>query len=176
MNETQTTGLTQERSHYDHSYKRLYRLFMFWLTNTIPFSRFKRADLYRKLGVDIEQGTVRLGTVQIDTLHPERIHIGKGTAIANGCILLAHFYNPHITNEHAFFNGDLTIGRNCYIGSNTIFSKSVKIGDGAVIGAGSVVTKDVPPYEIWAGVPAHFISKRYDDGASLPDVDDFKPR
>lgn len=39
----------------------------------------------------------------------------------------------------------------------------VTIGDGAVIGAGSVVTKDVGPYEIWAGNPARYIRKRFDD-------------
>lgn len=39
----------------------------------------------------------------------------------------------------------------------------ITIGDGAVIGAGSIVTKDVGPYEIWAGNPARFIRKRFDD-------------
>lgn len=39
----------------------------------------------------------------------------------------------------------------------------VTIGNGAVIGAGSVVTKDVGPYEIWAGNPARYIRKRFDD-------------
>ena len=39
----------------------------------------------------------------------------------------------------------------------------VTIGDGAVVGAGSIVTKDVGPYEIWAGNPARFIRKRFDD-------------
>lgn len=39
----------------------------------------------------------------------------------------------------------------------------VTIGDGAVIGAGSIVTKDVGPYEIWAGNPAKLIRKRFDD-------------
>ena len=41
--------------------------------------------------------------------------------------------------------------------------EGVTIGDGAVIGAGSIVTKDVGPYEIWAGNPARFIRKRFDD-------------
>lgn len=39
----------------------------------------------------------------------------------------------------------------------------VHIADGAVIGAGAVVTKDVGPYDIWAGNPARFIRKRFDD-------------
>ena len=126
--------------------------------------------------MSIEKGTVRLGTVQMDSLHPEDVHIGKGTAIANGVILLTHFYNPRILNEHAFDRGKLMIGRNCYIGSNVVFSKPVTIGDGAVIGAGAVVTKDIPPYEVWAGVPARFICKRYKDDTEIPDVDAFKPR
>lgn len=168
------TDSSQERAKYDKSLKRYIRSFLFWFTNAIPFSRFKRADLYRWLGVNIEKGTVRLGTVSIDTLHPEDVHIGAGTAIANGCILLTHFYDPSILNEHAFQRGNLYIGRRCYIGSNVVFSKPVHIGDGAVIGAGSIVTKDIPPYEIWAGVPAKFIKKRYDNQSDIPD--DFRPR
>ena len=39
----------------------------------------------------------------------------------------------------------------------------INIADGAVIGSGSVVTKDIGPYEIWAGNPAKFIRKRFDD-------------
>jgi carbonic anhydrase/acetyltransferase-like protein (isoleucine patch superfamily) len=39
----------------------------------------------------------------------------------------------------------------------------VNVGHGAIIGMGSVVTKDIPPYEIWAGNPAKFIKRRFDD-------------
>lgn len=162
------------RAGYDHSLKRYLRSFLFWFTNVIPFSRFKRASLYRWLGVDIEEGTVRLGTISMDTLHPENVHIGNGTAIANGCILLTHFYDPMILDEHAFVRGNLYIGRRCYVGSNVVFSKPVRIGDGVVIGAGSVVTKDIPPYEIWAGVPARFIKKRIKTDSDIPS--EFKPR
>lgn len=42
---------------------------------------------------------------------------------------------------------------------NTIISKPVCIGDGAIVGSGSVVTKNIPAYEIWAGNPAKFIKK-----------------
>ncbi len=166
----------RKRASYDHSIKRYIRILLFWFTNAIPFSRFKRASLFRRLGVDIEPGTARLGTVNVDTLHPEDIHIGKGTAIANGVTLLTHFYDPKNLNEHAFYRGEIHIGRNCYIGSNTIFTKPVTVGDGVVIGAGSVVTKDIPPYEVWAGVPAKFICKRYDDLSQIPSSENFKPR
>ena len=43
---------------------------------------------------------------------------------------------------------------------NTIICNSVRIGKGAIVGAGSVVTKDIPPYQVWAGNPAHFIKER----------------
>ena len=56
-----------------------------------------------------------------------------------------------------------TIGNDVWIGSKCLIKGGVNIGDGAVIGMGSVVTKDVPPYEIWAGNPAKCIRKRFDD-------------
>lgn len=149
----------------------------FKLLTTLPVSRFMRADIFRKLGVSIEKGTVRIGKVHIDTLHPEDIHIGSGTAIADGCTLLTHYYDIRNLKEHAFWRGEIRIGRNCYIGSNTIFTKPVSIGDGAVIGAGSIVNKDIPPYQVWAGVPAKFICNRYNDTSEIPtDTSTFKPR
>ncbi|MBP3533414.1 MAG: acyltransferase [Alistipes sp.] len=166
-----------ERAKYDNGIKRYARLIAFKLLTTLPVSRFMRADLFRKLGVDIEKGTVRIGKIHIDTLHPEDIHIGSGTAIADGCTLLTHYYDVHNLKEHAYWRGEIHIGRNCYVGSNTIFSKPVTIGDGAVIGAGSVVTKDIPPYQVWAGVPARFICNRFNDESEIPtDTSIFKPR
>ena len=53
------------------------------------------------------------------------------------------------------------IGADVWIGVNAIIKSGVTIGDGAVIGAGSVVTKDIPAYEIWAGNPAHKIRDRF---------------
>lgn len=55
------------------------------------------------------------------------------------------------------------IGNDVWIGAQCLIKGGVTIGDGAVIGMGSVVTHDVPPYEIWGGNPAHFIRKRFDD-------------
>lgn len=55
------------------------------------------------------------------------------------------------------------IGNDVWIGSKCLIKGGVKIGNGAIIGMGSVVTHDIPPYEIWAGNPAKFIRKRFDD-------------
>ena len=55
------------------------------------------------------------------------------------------------------------IGNDVWIGANAIIIQGVKIGNGAVIGAGSIVTKDVGDYEIVAGNPAHVIRKRFTD-------------
>lgn len=58
---------------------------------------------------------------------------------------------------------DVTIGNNTWFGHNAIVLPGVHIGDGAIIGAGSVVTKDVEPYTIVAGNPAKVIRKRFKD-------------
>ncbi len=53
------------------------------------------------------------------------------------------------------------IGNDVWIGANCLIKAGVTIGDGAVIGMGSVVTKNVSPYEIWAGIPAKRIRCRF---------------
>ena len=55
------------------------------------------------------------------------------------------------------------IGNDVWIGNRVMIKAGVKIADGAVIGMGSIVTKDVGPYEIWAGNPARLIRKRFDE-------------
>ncbi|MDD4836337.1 MAG: CatB-related O-acetyltransferase [Dethiosulfovibrio sp.] len=59
--------------------------------------------------------------------------------------------------------GDITIGNDVWIGFRATVLGGVKVGDGAVIGAGAVVTKDVPPYTVVGGNPASEIKKRFDD-------------
>ena len=55
------------------------------------------------------------------------------------------------------------IGNDVWIGQNVLIKSGITIGNGAVIGMGAVLTKNVGPYEIWAGNPARFIRKRFDE-------------
>lgn len=65
-----------------------------------------------------------------------------------------HKYEPYKRTE---------IGNDVWVGAHCLIKSGVKISDGAVVGMGSVVTKDIGPYEIWAGNPAHLIRKRFSD-------------
>jgi len=60
--------------------------------------------------------------------------------------------------------GDIVIGNDVWIGDEAVIMAGVTIGDGAIIGARAVVTKDVPPYTIVGGVPAKKIRMRLDQG------------
>lgn len=64
---------------------------------------------------------------------------------------------------HPTSNGPVFIGNDVWIGSGSIILSGVKIGDGAVIGANTVVSKDIPPYTIVAGNPVKIIRKRFED-------------
>lgn len=65
--------------------------------------------------------------------------------------------------EDSTYRGDTIIGNDVWIGENAIIYPGIKIGDGAIIGAYSVVTKNVAPYTIVGGNPAKVIKKRLDD-------------
>jgi acetyltransferase-like isoleucine patch superfamily enzyme len=62
--------------------------------------------------------------------------------------------------EQGFVGAPIVIEDEAWLGTHVVVLPGVKIGKGAMIGAGSVVTKDVPAWEIWGGVPARFIKMR----------------
>ena len=75
------------------------------------------------------------------------------------------FTNSQLFDENNYFDSirkiKVVIGNDVWIGANVSAIGGVKIGDGAIIGAGSLITKDVDPYTIVAGVPAKQIGKRF---------------
>ena len=68
-----------------------------------------------------------------------------------------HEYNPYAKT---------IVGHDVWIGEKCLIKAGVEIGTGSIIGMGSIVTKNVPPYEIWAGNPANFIRKRFTSSVS----------
>lgn len=93
--------------------------------------------------------SVSVGT-HLDKANPKGIHIGEETYLASGARVLAHDY---CLKKY----GDTVIGRQCFIGTDSLILCGVKIGDHVIVGAGSVVTKDVPSNCIVAGNPAKVI-------------------
>ena len=71
--------------------------------------------------------------------------------------------NAGMTFEKKLDINRVKIGNDVWIGEHVMIKRGVKIGDGVIIAAGSIVTKEVEPYSIVAGVPAKLIRKRFDD-------------
>lgn len=65
-------------------------------------------------------------------------------------------------NRSIISNGPIKIANDVWIGAHTVILSGVQIGNGAIIGAGSIVTSDVPDYAIVAGNPAKVIKYRFD--------------
>ena len=109
--------------------------------------------LYRTfLGMEVGENTAIALMVMMDTMFPEMIHIGNNTIIGYNTTILAHEY---LIEEYRL--GEVFIGSNVMIGANSLILPGVTIGDHTIIGAGSVVTKDVPAHAFYAGNPAKLI-------------------
>ena len=115
-------------------------------------------------------------------INRERLIIGKFCSIACGAKFLFNSANHTLSSLSTypfplFFEewglekrnvaeswdnkGDIVIGNDVWIGYEAVIMAGVTIGDGAIIGARAVVTKDVPPYTVAGGIPAKPIKKRY---------------
>lgn len=91
------------------------------------------------------------------------IKVGKKTMIASGCKFIDHNHGTALNsamNHQVPVIAPISIADEVWIGANCIILKGVTIDKGAVIGAGSLVLKNIGEYEIWAGNPAKFIKKR----------------
>ena len=116
-------------------------------------------------------------------IHREKLIIGKFCSIACGTKFLFNCANHTLKSLSTYTfplfyeeweleksnittawdnKGDIVIGNDVWIGYETVIMAGVHIGDGAIIAARAVVTKDVPPYTIVGGTPAKEIRKRFD--------------
>jgi acetyltransferase-like isoleucine patch superfamily enzyme len=99
-----------------------------------------------------------------------RVEIGSGTMIAANVVIVdADFHQHWPPDERNVGPGSdkdapVVIGRNVWISMGSLILKGVTIGDNSIIGAGSVVTRSIPPNVLAAGVPARVIRSLGDDG------------
>jgi acetyltransferase-like isoleucine patch superfamily enzyme len=118
-----------------------------------PFTKY----VHKYRGVKIrDMGSLFIGTnVHIDHVYPELITIGSNVTIASGTRVTAHS-TPPLAMQSVFpaVKSPIIICNNVYIGADSIILPGVTIHDWTVIGAGSVVTKDVRRSTIVAGNPA----------------------
>jgi acetyltransferase-like isoleucine patch superfamily enzyme len=133
---------------YNNKY--LFRLFFATIIRKI------RVFKYRIRGYNLSYSTIIEGTVQLDKLYPQGIHIGENTLVAGGVVILSHDHCKRVGDNQPFLV-DTYIGKNCFIAVGAIILPGIRIGDEVIVGAGSVVTKDVPPNCVVAGNPAKII-------------------
>lgn len=124
-------------------------------------SKRVRPLMAKLAGVDVDLEWSHIGeNVIFDSMHPEKIHIAKCTAITMGCKILTHYLDAKKKDISHYTIGDVYIGERVFLGANTVICAPVSIGNDSIVGAGSVVLKDIPPCEVWGGVPARFLRKR----------------
>jgi len=114
-----------------------------------------RVILYRHLGVEIGSNTLVGGGTWIDCVYVKRkVKIGSNVLLSGHSILIAH--DP-------WKSGNIIIEDGAWIGVGVTIIFPVRIGKNAIIGAGSVVTRDIPDNAIAVGVPATVVRYRTDD-------------
>lgn len=115
--------------------------------------------LYCDYGTNIQVGENFFANYQLTVLDCAAVTIGDNVQIApNVSIYTAgHPLHPDSRNSGYEYALPITIGDNVWIGGNVVICPGVTIGDCAVIGAGSVVTRDVPPWTVAAGNPCRVL-------------------
>ena len=94
------------------------------------------------------------------------VTIGNYTMIANNVSIIGADHNFRVAGVPIVFNGrenllPPTLGKDCWIGANSIIIGGVSIGDGVIVAAGSVVTKNLESYGVYGGIPAIKIKNRF---------------
>jgi acetyltransferase-like isoleucine patch superfamily enzyme len=122
---------------------------------------------YRIKRYDVDKTTIFERKLHLDRLYPQGIHIGEHCLIASGCTILSHDHCKRVNGLPLFV--DTYVGNRCFIAVNATILPGVKIGNECIVGAGAVVTRDVPSNCIVAGNPAKIIRKniRMNDKAEL---------
>ena len=129
-----------------------------------PFCPRKlRPWLLRRIGCHVGKNVFVGDYVRVDKNHADLIYIDDYAHLTSGCRLLCHqrdLSHYHVGDNAAdcgYRLGEIHIGKGVMIGMETMIMPGVTIGDGAIVGAMSLVTKDIPPYTIATGHPARVV-------------------
>lgn len=121
-----------------------------------------RVHILRMCGYEIgEKVYIGEDLLIIDDLDDSQLtlKIGDRSAVSPRVTFVMHS-QPNDSRTVPYVNshkGPITIGADAWIGTGAVILPNINVGEGAVVGANSVVTRDVPPYTIVGGVPAHHI-------------------
>jgi acetyltransferase-like isoleucine patch superfamily enzyme len=138
--------------------KKIIRFVIHWVGNVLR--AIQRAYL-RMTGIKIGNNTMISLRAKIDVRRGQVI-IGNNCHITYGCVILSHDYTARILGkEKDSEGGKVVIGNNVFIGVNSVILPNVTIGDNSIIGAGSVVNRDIPPNVIAAGNPVQILRNLY---------------
>lgn len=130
----------------------------------VPFLHRKIRPLaLRIMGCKVGKNVFIGDNVSIDARNPELIEIEDYAHITGHTILLCHkrdLAQYHVDDNYADFPykvGKIRLCKGCSTGTGTLIMPGVTIGEGAIIGAGSLVTKDVPAWTVATGRPAKVV-------------------
>lgn len=121
-----------------------------WLPLRYALISLRRTYLVKVWGMHIHPTAYFSLRVEFDRTHPRGIHIGPDSYVGNGTVILTHDMTRGLY-------ADTRIGARCFIGVRSVLMPGVTIGDECIVGAGSVVTRDVPAGSIVAGNPARIV-------------------
>jgi acetyltransferase-like isoleucine patch superfamily enzyme len=117
--------------------------------------RRRIADLVAR-GLTVGRNVVIEPTASIDPIYPYLISIGDNCVIGPNVKLFAHDATPIVWIDDYIRVGKVVIKENCFIASNSLIMPGVTVGPNVLVGAGSIVTRDIPPNSCVAGIPARF--------------------
>jgi len=140
-----------------HSVRKLFYLISGVKLNFLHSTIHIGANFFKPSGVSIGSDTIIGDHCFLDGRAP--LTIGDHVDIASQVLI---YNDEHDVNSDSFGNsfGQVTIKDYVFIGPRVIILPGVTIGKGAIVAAGGIVTKDIPDFEIWGGVPAKKIGER----------------
>jgi acetyltransferase-like isoleucine patch superfamily enzyme len=117
---------------------------------------YLRITYFRMAGISIGKDCMISWGAKLD-VSGGKIIIGDRCTITHGSIILSHDRSKKRIDLNDKGQGTVRLGNDVFIGVNSVIIRDVTIGDYSIVGAGSVVTKDVPPRCVVAGNPAKII-------------------